>query len=281
MGTEFKKTQLNDLYGLSCIENFLLYAMKTEGYKYKHLYYESYLSMCDIINEFINNNTKYASFYKITRLQKIAADNDLIAMEFFNNTDFRNNITKYEYNTVMVNPEYIKEKYKTELWRDDHYILVAQKDSDNFYYLNDNPRDNGVISYDELRRVYSGKMIGFTIKNEIGKELQNEFLKIFIDSVFRSSFRTEFNYTDLTIVRDILGILKVLRKRICDYCGMYIPMDFYRDFLLSIDRFYSSIEYMRLRNTIDFDKINRQFDELQEKDIELITVLHEKMRIVK
>ena len=34
----FDKTLLNDLYGLSCVENFLLYALKTEKYDYKYLY---------------------------------------------------------------------------------------------------------------------------------------------------------------------------------------------------------------------------------------------------
>lgn len=273
----FDKTELNNVLGLSCIENFFLYALKNESYDYKHLYYLSYLSLCDIASEFINNGVDYASFYKITRLQELAKNHNLIVMKYFRNTNFYNNINDCDYTAITVKPEYIKEKYKTELWRNDHYILISQIDSEKFHYLNDNPRDSGNISFRELENIYAGEMIGFTIKNHITEKLKKDFTKNFIDSIIIIPMRFKFNISDLLTARDILGILRILRKRMYEYCVQYITVDFYEDFLTHIDKTYSLIEYMRLRKSSDLNKINETFEEIQEKDIELLAVLADKM----
>ncbi|MCL2816147.1 MAG: hypothetical protein FWD23_16255 [Oscillospiraceae bacterium] len=278
MKVEFDKPLLNDVCGLSCVENFLLYAMKEADYEYKYLYHGSYLSMNDIAGEFIKNNARYASFYRIQRLQELAVQNNLIEWKYLRHNDFAECIDDYDYNAVMIKPEYIAAKYKTELWRDDHFLLIGQKDPESFYYLNDNPRDNGVISYGELKSIYAGEMIGFTIKNKISKALRHEFLDTFINSISAAPVLSSFEFTDLMMARDTLGVIRTSRKRICDYCGIYIPMDFYRKFILSIEKLYASIEYMRLRKSSDMDKINRQFEELQEQDIELASVLSAEMK---
>jgi len=278
MKAEFEKTMLNDVYGLSCVENFLLYAMKSEDYEYKYLYHGSYLSMRDITDEFIENNARYASFYRIQRLQELAAQNSLIEWKYMRHDDFTGYIDDYDYSAIMIKPEHIAVKYKTELWREDHFLLIGQKGPESFYYLNDNPRDNGIISYGELQSIYAGEMIGFTIKNKIGKALRHEFLDIFIGSISAAPRRSNFEFPDLMMARDTLGVIRTSRKRICDYCGIYIPVDFYRDFISSIEKLYASIEYMRLRKSSDMDKINRQFEELQEQDIELASVLSAEMK---
>jgi len=280
MEAEFDKTMLNEIHGLSCIENFLLYAMKVEGYGYKHLYHYSHLSLCDIADEFIGNNARYTSFQKVRRLQELAAQNGLIEMKYLKHYDFERHIGDHRYTAVMVKPEYIAAKYKTELWRNDHFLLIRPKNSESYFYLNDNPRDSGIISLAELKSIYAGEMIGFTVRNKIGEELQGEFLQIIIDSVSAVPVRFEFDLKDVTTARDILGITRVLRKRVFEYCGMYIPVDFCDGYIPSLDRVYASIEYMRLRKAVDFGKINRQFEGLQERDIEILSILSAKMKEV-
>ena len=274
------KSILNNIYGLSCVENYLLYAMTAEDYEYRPLYHGSYLSFCDVAVEFVENNALYASFYKIPRLHDIATENGLIAVRYLENADLLENININGYNIIMIKPEYIKSKYKTELWRDDHYMLISPKDSGNYHYLNDNPRDNGIISLEELKGIYAGKSINITIKNKISEELKNTFLNVFISSILSvSSAPQPFNFdlNDVVKARDILGVIRVLRKRIYEYCGMYISMDFYKDYLAELDRFYSLIEYMRIRNSADFDKINQIFEGAQKKDIGFTAEIKNKM----
>ena len=64
---ELSKDLFNAAAGLSCIENYILYAMAAEKYPYLYLYYKSYLPLSDIINGFVGGE-KYGSFYTIDRL---------------------------------------------------------------------------------------------------------------------------------------------------------------------------------------------------------------------
>jgi len=265
----FEKSILNSAYGLSCIENYLLYAMITEKYNYKHLYFNSYLSFYDISIEFIENNIEYAFFKRTPRLQEIAMKNDLIIMNYYNSMDFLKNMDAYDYMAIIVDPAYIKAKYNIEAWRSDHYILISPPNSNDFYYLNDSPRDTGIISLNEIKKIHAGGYISFTLKNEISESLKIEFLNIFLSLISTNPQYFHFDLKDIIQARDILGIIRVLRRRFCEYCGIYISMDFYNDFLISLDKFYSSLEYMRIRKSIDLSKINQTFKEMQEKDIEL------------
>ena len=274
---DLDKSILNNAHGLSCVENYLLFAMITENYDYKYLYYNSYLSFFDIACEFVENNAEYASFYRIPRLQEIAKKNNLVDINYYKNADFLENINLDNYTAIIVDSEYVKAKYNTKSWRNDHYILIFSKDAQTFYYLNDNPRDTGIIHLSELKKIYTGGYISFSLKNKISDELKKEFLNIFLSSIVAVQNYFKFDLKDIFQARDVLGIIRVLRKRIYEYCSIYISMDFYKDFIASLDRFYSVIEYMRIRNSIDLNKINQFFENTQKEDIDFMRKTKDKM----
>lgn len=251
---EFDKELLNNLHGLSCIENFVLYILGKEGFSYRYLYFQSYLSFNEIAEEFVYRNARYAYFYKVKRLQNIAMENGVIQIQSGDKLDL-NFVRNHDYVCMMVKPEYIKDKYNVELWREDHYILLSDADGFQFNYLNDTPRDVGVISFDELKQIYGGDMIVIDICQNITDEMKQFFLRKLVQSMHIDGGVEKYNITDFTTARDILGICRILRKRIYEFSSMYINAEFLTPYLHMLDKQYMAIEYSRLRKSVDYNYV--------------------------
>ena len=262
----FSKDELNNLYGLSCIENFLLYILKKEKYLYKYLFFQSFLPFRIIIDSFIREKVQFAYFDKIMRIQDLAGKYGLIDLHTINSLDFEF-INKYEYICVMVKPEYIKSKYKIALWREDHYILLSQLNKNHFYYLNDTPRDVGLISFAELKSIFAGQIVAFDIRHNITDELIKQFFNLFIYNLDFDKREFIINIDDFVTARDILGIHRILRRRVYEFCSMYTDVEFLIPYLNTLDKHYTSLEYMRLRNNVDFKNINIMLLDVYKEDI--------------
>ena len=175
---KFDKSLLDNIPGLSCIENYLIFVLKQENYTYNFLFYKSFLSLYKIIKEFVNSNVSYASFYLIERLQKTAKESEVINSEYMNSVEIPI-LKKNNHLAISVSPSYINDKYNTTLWRDDHFILLKQDDNENYYYLNDVPRDTGIINIEMIKKIYTGNYFLFTLNN-IDKYTEQENHIIFM-----------------------------------------------------------------------------------------------------
>ena len=259
--------------GLSCIENYILYAMAAEEYPYPYLYYKSYLPLSDIINGFVEGE-KYESFYTIDRLQQVAVDNRLIHTCRYKTIDF-DCLDFHDFNCIMVRPEYIKKKYGSSLLRYDHYILLGPGENANTYtYVNDTPRDIGIVTVSELQDISAGKMFCFDIQKYPDKKQKKKFLKYFYDAIpLHSDSQIDFSSIDITIARDSLGIYKIVSRRLIDFCSFYMSMDFYRPHLERIDRQYMMLEYMRLLGEKDLHRIDNLLKQLCYENNQYIKVL--------
>ncbi len=252
---QFDKDLLNGIYGLSCIENYVLYILRREGFSYQYLYSQSGLSFGEILEEFVHRNARFSNFYRIKRLQNVAAENGLIQIMSDSRVDFPA-MYKHDFVCIMVKPEYVKKKYHVDLWRDDHFILLSEMDESRFHYLNDTPRDAGVISSEELKRICSGGMVAIDIGRDVTEELKREFLYQMIQSIRIDDVTAEYDIGDFGIARDILGVCRILRKRLYEFCSQYLDSGFLLPYLNLLDKQYMSIEYMRLRKKTDRKKLN-------------------------
>ncbi len=252
---EFDKSLLDHLHGLSCIENYVLYLLRKEGFPYQYLYYQSYLSFREIADDFVYGDTQYAYFYKVKRLQNLAVETGSIQIQSCEKLDL-DFICSHDYICVMVKSEYIKEKYNVDLWREDHYILLSNMDGFRFNYLNDTPRDVGIISFSELKQIYGSDMIAIDMGSNVTDEMKQDFLRKLIKSIHIDEDIEQYNLTDYIIARDILGICRVLRKRIYEFSSMYIDAEFLKPYLYMLDQQYLAIEYSRLRRNADYSKVN-------------------------
>lgn len=278
----FEKTILNDIIGLSCIENYILYTLKQKAYNYAHLFYKNYLPFQRIVDEFVSNNGKYASFYCVERLQQTAKECGWINSEYAEASQFTTHLSEDDYLAVAVKPWYIKQKYNTALWRGDHFILLKRLDNENYYYLNDIPRDSGVISVGTVEKIYADAYFLFSL-NEVDECAERErhglYAKSFVDSLESEKGCTDKNLSveNVEMLRDIFGILKILRRRIHAYCGNYMDVSFMEEYLAYLDKTYASIEYIRLRKTFSPEKAAELLSVAKNKDVEIIGLVRSEM----
>lgn len=274
---KLSKDIFNNTAGLSCLENYLLYALIAENYPYPYLYYKSYLSLPEIIASFLHGN-KYKSFYTIRRLQQIAADHNFIQVYRYDRRDPAC-FDFHDFNCIMVRPEYVQERYGISLLRDDHYMLLCPTENAGEYAcINDCPRDIGVIRLSELARISTGKMFCFDILRPPNKEQNEAFLKDLYHSInLEKTAQIDFSQIDIVTARDILGIYKVVSRRLRDFCSLYMSMDFYRSHLEWIERQYMMLEYMRLLGEKDSYRIQPLLAQLCSESNQTISILKSKM----
>ena len=275
------KSYLDGIYGMSCIENYFLYVLKANRYPFQYLYYNSFLSFGEIVCAFVNKEMRYEYFDKIPRLQNVALNNSLIQMNVYKQKEFSSLLFDCDYNFVQIKSDYVNKKYNKQFWRNDHYILLAPSNETNFVYLNDNPRDHGNISLNELKYAYDGTVIGINILSDINEELKTTFLKDFKNSVITSDICRidDLDICDIYSARDILGVHRIVQKRICEFCSLYENMCLCAEHIIELDKYYSAIEYMRMRNRVDYDKIRKNFRDVLKKDDEIRQQLINKVEV--
>ena len=104
--------------GLSCVENLLIFALRASGMAYPYLFYRSHLTLPAIMKEFSEKNVSYARFGAVERIQELAVREDLLSMEL--HASLHDGLCGPEkaWVFVMLTPEAVLEKYRTEMLRD-------------------------------------------------------------------------------------------------------------------------------------------------------------------
>jgi hypothetical protein len=255
----------------------LLYILSYLNLDYRFLYAKSFISIDEIVNYFCEENKGYAYFNKIPRLQNIAYDCRILKLSTDNKlTDI---IGKDAYACIKVNTDFIKSRYSQQLWRDDHFLLICNIEDDKFTLVNDTPRDIIALSKTQLEKAYDDTTICINIVSDtVTVEIKEKLFIGFVNSISKDHQTISFEFSSLEIARDVLGIIRVARKRIKEYCSLYINTDFMSDYILQIDKMYAMLEYMRLRKRFDYDKIERSLSEIQESDVRIIYRIKQKMR---
>ena len=273
---DFCKDFMLDGYGLSCIENYLLYIFNVEMLPYQYLFFESSLSANEITKAFIDDGISFANFDKIRRLQSIASDYGFIDITY-DSVINKEIFDCHDYICIKVKPEYIKEKYNTTLWRDDHYILVSKIEDNKFSYLNDTPRDIGIFSLEELCETFAGKVIAFDIKRDINYRIKENFAELLIEDLKNNTNEIIFANKNIDrynciAARNIIGVCRILRKRLCEFCSVYINInvEFMIPYIKWLDKCYVQVEYMRLRNKYNPEEIKNMLYRLSENDSGLL-----------
>jgi hypothetical protein len=276
---ETDKSFLDNFFGLSCVENYLLYVYDILGYDYRPLYAKSFLPIYEIATAFCDQEVSYAYFDKISRLQDIAKEQGLIRLT--NVYDFWEGVDNYDYVCIRVTPDFVTQQYGQEFWRNDHFILLCKRNTDNWICLNDNPRDIFTIDDSDMPKIYADQSVCFNIFKTPNDTIKKNMFDVFREKIALPPKKYVFDFHNLIVARDMLGILRITRKRICKYCSLYLQMDFMTEYLHELDKAYVTLEYMRLRRNADFQKINQIFDNIQITDFEITAQLNERMERIR
>lgn len=209
---------IKDKLGLSCIENYILLILDEINYNYTKLFFDSYISLDDIIYDFFINKKTFVSFDKIKALQFVAQDEHLLRFDIKKLTiDEISEKDKNIRRLILVSKEFIQKRYHYTLWRDEHYIFLTDlKDSLEYIYINDIPYDKGVISVKELKEIYRGQVLDLTLLTDKGMLNENFHKMIFINKLKKRITKIEYNIEDVTETAFSTWwvILKISRKRI-------------------------------------------------------------------
>lgn len=254
----------DDLHGLSCVENLLLYILKSSQYSYQHLFYNSFINFDDVLDAFMNENEVYANFTKVPRIQDTAVDIGMVEMNLCNSLKLDDAADRYM--LITVKPEYIKDKYNVELWRNDHYIMI-QRNGDQYRYVNDNPRDIDDISIEKLYSIFDGKMILFKLKGNIRADYMEQLRQKFICNLKSMKHRIALAHlpiTDWRLLRDALGIYRILTRRLYNFSSLYMSAEFILPQIKYLDKQYMLVEYMRMKNKIDGMAIDNLIEKVRE-----------------
>ncbi len=277
---QIKQGDLGNKLALSCVERQLLYILEDNHINPNILFLDSFESVETILEYFMNKDMKYAEFNIFDRLQHIANEKDIIDMEYVEDWD-EDFIKKYEYILLGTDIEFLKKTYGSSVWSDEHYVLITQKDIDTYYYLNDSPYDERIISKEEIYELSTSGAIGISLKREIIAE--EDSLRRFCDKLNSEDTTGRYQLNSLKEnsllqLRDALGVIRVMRKRNYYFIAEFVDAGFMDEYLKELDSMYIKLEYKRLRKaTIDVDFLNEFTSELIKDDMGIINKIKEKI----
>lgn len=277
---QIKQGDLGNKLALSCVERQLLYILEDNQINPNILFLDSFESVETILEYFMNKDMKYAEFNIFDRLQNIANEKGIIDMEYVEVRD-EDFIKKYEYILLGADIEFLKKTYGSSVWSDEHYVLITQKDLETYYYLNDSPYDERIISQKEMYELSTSSAIGISLKREIIAE--EDALKRFCDKLnnedtIRRYQLNSLKKNSLLQLRDALGVIRVMRKRNYYFISEYVDASFMDEYLKELDSKYIKLEYKRLRKpAVDVDFLNEFTSELIKDDMDITNKIKEKI----
>lgn len=267
-----------DICGLSCVENQVLAILKQRDMDVSPLYHNSAMPLKEIFFYMVILGKKQEYFDRLPRIQKILKKLDIISMELLNEPmikKVRKEIRKCkdnEYVLLKIEPVHVKEKLSARGLRNDHFVLVRAI-NEKFELINDIPEKIILLTARQLTEFYGGEYFKLTVNREISAD---DIKTLWRQRKFKPEKYTPFYFCegdfdgipDIGIrLRNMTGILKLLRHRLAEYYKNYVDTDFIKLKMPSIEKTYSTFEYYNLKKNTSFAKYYDLFIELNRIDI--------------
>ncbi|MBP2245834.1 hypothetical protein [Paenibacillus xylanexedens] len=270
-----RKSDFDDLLSFSCVENYISAHLKKEGFNISLLYYLSFAPFKSLYQDFTNNHIEYARLSSITRIQDLAVKENIIDMNWSNETDINEMFNANNHNLLVgVNLKYFHDKYKIYPWRDDHYVYIRKLDEDIYHYLNDNPKDEGIVTREQFQQLYNGQCIKYHLINHDKITKKEDLLFKFCSTLKIPENSMDINVsllgkTDAVQIRDFLGVIRISRMRVERFMNNYFQVDYIGPYINEISKLYALVEYQRLRKKLDLNYINESIKKLYSMDMEI------------
>lgn len=260
------KSALNSVLGFSCIENYVLSTLS----HYSYLYFNSFVCVSEIIKETIIGGIGFANLRSIPRIQHTAELEGFIHYKSWIAKDILEVFLPDSYTCVEVRPEWFKGRYRERAWRDDHYVMIERRSGQEIFIVNDTPLDEIIVSYDEAYTLFAGGVFSYSVQEVDILEKKKHYLERFYTNLLQEEAPVSDLPSEISLVRfrDFLGIMKISRRRIAQFCSNYFDTGFLTEYLSYLDKCFIGIEYMRLRNRQDNKIILEMLQSVITQDIE-------------
>lgn len=280
----FNCNDMKTEFGLSCIENYVIYLLSQKNVYWAQVFASSYLSL-DRVMEQLKEGQSYSYFFGVERVHKIAVKQGKCNLEYYKIENLSDEIIcNMGTFLVQVKETYMQDKYRKKLWRSDHYILVRYRGDNTFEYINDNPLDCGVITLVELKALQADNIIKLEICENSQRENSEivEQLKSCISNQLKEEteyYKIIFNDLSVEQLRDGVSIVKVLIKRMEALFAILGEKEFLSDYYSYLSKCYLKIEYMRLKK-VPMEDIVNLLSEIREKDIMNRQLIYSKLNAI-
>jgi len=280
---------LENLHGLSCIENHALAILREHGTDIRPLYRDCAVPLKELFSSLVCQGESREYFNSIIRVQDLAKKIGIISMRLYKQSfdeliaiisDTQGN----EYILMRVTKEFTKQQLHARGFRDDHYVRVESAGED-FKVINDIPEITLELTQDELKSAYDGDYFKLCVNRAISDADRGN---IHETRVFKAENQEIFNFdiTDFESIpevgiriRNMAGVYKVLRYRMAEYHGQYVDTEFIKKRMPEIEKCFSLFEYFNLKKTISFEKYFEALVKLNQLDYEIMGEL--KLRLDK
>ena len=261
---ELHTEQYSDSAGITCVEKAFLLIAELKGKDYRKYFYESFIEFDEVFSDFLYNDYAYLNYLKIPRLQNVAVELGEVQMQSFQ-SDSISALKYLETNLIKQNPALamVELQVDNEIfrpWRDDHFILLYAFDGQFIRYLNDYPLEVSKISKEEFEENYKNLLLIF----DILKTEYKGYMSIVEEKIVGLKCTKDITTRDYTIesetvprIRDACGLLKILRRRTCDWLKYLQEMYEYnlkdelfrllQDEIHLLNKLYTYLEFQNLR----------------------------------
>lgn len=254
---KFDCNRLLNEYALSCIESYLLYLISEKRSDWPLIFSESYLPFIKVV-ELFREGQNYSHFKGISRLQKVAERYGFCKLKYVKDGKLSSELIYKDPFAMQVNREYMRSKYGKELWRDDHYIFFKYSGNDEFNYINNIPVDSGNMTISKILDIYDGCIITFEMdpfakiykKEILGECIKNIIIQIEKKDENNIHNTIEMKEISLEDLRDIIGVSKIIVKRMEAFVKAYDTMFCLSEYYNYLSRWYIKLEYARLKKDI-------------------------------
>lgn len=256
------------MYGLSCIENYTLALLQSDGFPIGLLYGDSFIEMDRLWETFFMNGRDYAHFDGVERIQDIAKRYGLLSMKLYREAgeQFIQTIADSDHTfLILLQPEVAQKQFQVRGWHEKHYVLVIP-DGKQYHLINDIPFGERTISSEELKDYYGGEFFDCVIYRERYDETQRKLKTNRISLFCTGVSHIQIPNDNLIAFRDMIGVYRILLRRQKAYLGYWMNTDFFDLFIREVDSIYMKAEYMNLKRVSNGQNLNKLWCSILEAD---------------
>lgn len=251
----FQESYFYNDYGLSCVEDYIIYILGKETSNWVRIFYKSYFDVEEILNYLLFKNQEYSSVNFIERIQDTLVKDGILSLE---QMCLKSIGGVRNFFLVELKQSATKELLNINTWRSDHFIMCSRNNDGEYLYVNDRPYITGSLERSELLK-YAAKeyvLIVQVINKDIGTVITEDKIIQLEQKLKSETLLSGDLYFGLEKIRDGIGIYRVVVKRLQAFFCSYRINIFIKDEIRRIDNIYLKLEYMNIRKNYDLGKVN-------------------------
>lgn len=283
---KFQESYFHNEYGLSCVEDFIIYILCKDTFDWPKIFYKSYYDIEEILNYLLFEGQEYSSIKFIERIQTTLINDGMLELIQLNLEEIEG-IEPEDIFLMELKENATKELLNINAWRSDHYIMCYKNTNGRYAYVNDRPYITGNLEYSELRK-YAGRehaLIVQVINKNIGSVINRKKVVQLEQKLKSETLLSADLYLAFEKIRDSVGIYRVVVKRLQTFFCSYGTSNFIEDEIKRIDNIYLRLEYMNIRKSYDLGKVITLISEainiqknVKKKALERIDIIYEQCR---